>query len=84
MKVVQTDVLIIGGRIAGCFAAINTSKNGKHVTILDKATLWRGGKRGAGNGSCIDGGSSERNYLQRSQRTCTSFTKKKLTGPIVA
>ena len=48
MKVVQTDVLVIGGGIAGCFAAIKASKMGKSVALLDKATLRRGGSVGPG------------------------------------
>ncbi len=48
MEVVQTDVLVIGGGIAGCFAAIQASKMGKSVALLDKATLRRGGSVGPG------------------------------------
>lgn len=48
MNVVQTDVLIIGGGIAGCFAAIRASKLGKTVALLDKATLRRSGSVGPG------------------------------------
>lgn len=48
MKVVQTDILIIGGGIAGCFAAIKARKEGRRVAILDKATLRRGGSVGPG------------------------------------
>lgn len=39
MEVAQTDVLVIGGGIAGCFAAISVARSGKSVAILDKATL---------------------------------------------
>lgn len=48
MNIVQTDILIIGGGIAGCFAAIRAAKCGKSVAILDKATLRRGGSVGPG------------------------------------
>ena len=48
MKVVQTDILIIGGGIAGCFAAIKAREEGRNVAILDKATLRRGGSVGPG------------------------------------
>ncbi len=48
MKTVKTDVLVIGGGIAGCFAAISADKMGKRVAILDKATLQRGGSVGPG------------------------------------
>ena len=36
-KVVETDVLVIGGGIAGCFAAIKAREQGLDVTIVDKA-----------------------------------------------
>ena len=48
MKIVQTEILVIGGGIAGCFAAIRASKMGKSVALLDKATLRRGGSVGPG------------------------------------
>ncbi|MCD7952227.1 MAG: FAD-binding protein [Synergistaceae bacterium] len=48
MKIVHTEILVIGGGIAGCFAAIRASKMGKSVALLDKATLRRGGSVGPG------------------------------------
>jgi len=48
METVKTDVLIIGGGIAGCFAALRASEIGSKVTILEKATLRRGGAVGPG------------------------------------
>ena len=33
---VSTDVLIIGGGIAGCHAAINAAKRGARVIVADK------------------------------------------------
>jgi succinate dehydrogenase/fumarate reductase flavoprotein subunit len=35
-KVVETDVLVIGGGIAGCCAAIEAKKKGLDVTLVDK------------------------------------------------
>jgi succinate dehydrogenase/fumarate reductase flavoprotein subunit len=43
-KVVETDILVIGGGIAGCFAAIKAREKGLNVTIVDKGY---GGKTGA-------------------------------------
>ena len=48
MKVVRTDILIVGGGIAGCFAAIKAREEGRQVAILDKATLRRSGSVGPG------------------------------------
>jgi succinate dehydrogenase/fumarate reductase flavoprotein subunit len=42
---VKTDVLVVGGGIAGCFAAITARKQGVDVLIVDKAYA---GKSGAG------------------------------------
>lgn len=43
--VIETDVLVIGGGTAGCFAAIKAREQGLDVTIVDKAYA---GKSGAG------------------------------------
>lgn len=40
---VETDVLVIGGGIAGCFAAIKAKEKGVDVVIIDKATSGRSG-----------------------------------------
>jgi succinate dehydrogenase/fumarate reductase flavoprotein subunit len=48
MNVIKSDILIIGGGIAGCFAALKGCEKGKSVVILDKATLRRGGSVGPG------------------------------------
>ena len=45
---VSSDVLIIGGGIAGCHAAINAAKKGAKVIIVDKAPVVRSGSGGAG------------------------------------
>jgi succinate dehydrogenase/fumarate reductase flavoprotein subunit len=36
--VIETDVLVIGGGIAGCFAAMKARDKGVDVTLVDKAT----------------------------------------------
>jgi succinate dehydrogenase/fumarate reductase flavoprotein subunit len=48
MDIIKTDILVIGGGIAGCFAAIHASEMGKGVVLLDKATIRRGGSVGPG------------------------------------
>jgi succinate dehydrogenase/fumarate reductase flavoprotein subunit len=42
-KVIETDVLVIGGGIAGCFAAIKARDKGLNVTIVDKAYAGKSG-----------------------------------------
>lgn len=44
----STDVLILGGGIAGCHAAINASRKGAKVVICDIAHMTRSGQGGAG------------------------------------
>jgi succinate dehydrogenase/fumarate reductase flavoprotein subunit len=51
-NVVEVDVLVIGGGIAGCFAAIKARERGLDVTIVDKAYAGKsGGTRVAGFGA---------------------------------
>ncbi len=45
---VTTDVLVIGGGIDGCHAAINAAKKGLKVAIIEKAATVRSGSGGAG------------------------------------
>jgi len=42
-RVIRTDVLILGGGIAGCHAAINARRRGVNVVVMEKgATKWSG------------------------------------------
>lgn len=43
MEKVETDVLIIGGGLAGCWAAIGAREMGKRVVLVDKAMVGRSG-----------------------------------------
>ena len=45
---VSADVLVIGGGIAGCHAAINAAKIGAKVVVVDKGAVIRSGSGGAG------------------------------------
>jgi succinate dehydrogenase/fumarate reductase flavoprotein subunit len=45
---VTADVLILGGGIAGCHAAINAAKRGAKVVVVDKGAVIRSGLGGAG------------------------------------
>ncbi len=45
---IETDVLVIGGGLAGCTAAIKASDADVDVTIADKAHITRSGQNGSG------------------------------------
>ena len=45
---VVADVLILGGGVAGCHAAINAAKRGAKVVLVDKGAVVRSGCSGAG------------------------------------
>lgn len=45
---IHGDVLILGGGIAGCWAAISAAKKGLKVVIVEKASVIRSGAGGAG------------------------------------
>ena len=45
---IETDVLIIGGGMAGCCAAARAADHGLNVTILEKAHTRRSGCAGMG------------------------------------
>ena len=47
-KELEADVLILGGGIAGCWAAISAARTGAKVVILDKADVRRSGAGGPG------------------------------------
>ncbi len=47
-KEIETDVLVLGGGIAGCWAAITAARNGAKVTLLEKADVRRSGAGGPG------------------------------------
>jgi succinate dehydrogenase/fumarate reductase flavoprotein subunit len=45
---VSADMLVLGGGIAGCHAAINATKRGAKVVVVDKGAVIRSGSGGAG------------------------------------
>ena len=48
-KIIEVDVLIIGGGTAGCYAAIYLGENsGLKVALADKANITRSGCLAAG------------------------------------
>lgn len=55
---VTTDVLIVGGGVAGCHAAISAARNGAHVVLTEVGHAKRSGSGGAGvdhwHGACTN------------------------------
>ena len=47
-RTVVTDVLILGGGIAGCWAAISAAKKGVKVALVEKGAVIRSGAGGSG------------------------------------
>jgi succinate dehydrogenase/fumarate reductase flavoprotein subunit len=47
-NILKTDVLVIGGGCGGCFAAIKAADAGADVTLLEKASIKRGGNTATG------------------------------------
>jgi succinate dehydrogenase/fumarate reductase flavoprotein subunit len=47
-RVVDTDVLVIGGGIAGCWAAIGAARQGLRVALVEKGDTVRSGSGGPG------------------------------------
>ncbi len=45
---IETDVLVIGGGVAGCGAALGAARRGMKVAICDKAPMQYSGNSGAG------------------------------------
>ena len=45
---VSTDVLVLGGGIAGCWAAISAARKGLKVVLVDKGSVTRSGAGGSG------------------------------------
>ena len=45
---IEADVVVLGGGIAGCWAAISAARNGAKVVIMDKGDIRRSGSGGPG------------------------------------
>jgi len=43
-KVIKTDVLVVGGGLAGCFAAVKAKEQGVDVTLVSKGYVGRSGQ----------------------------------------
>lgn len=50
---ISTDVLVVGGGLGGCFAAINAAEQGAKVVLFEKADIQRSGQNATGIGSML-------------------------------
>ena len=48
-ELIKADVLVVGGGIAGCFAAIKAKEKGANVVIVDKGSVGKAGQTPHGN-----------------------------------
>ncbi len=48
-KRIKTDILVVGGGLSGCMAAINALDHGAKVAIVEKSHTERSGAAGTGN-----------------------------------
>ena len=47
-ETVESDVLVLGGGLAGCFAAIAAARRGQKVVVVEKGATKRSGSAGTG------------------------------------
>jgi len=47
-ETISADVLVLGGGIAGCMAAISAARNGQNVVFVEKGATKMSGARGSG------------------------------------
>ena len=67
-KEIKVDVVVIGGGMAGCYAAISAAKRGAKVAVLDKGPIKKSGSCGEG----ID------HWLNIATNPCSKITPEKL------
>ena len=47
-EIVESDVVVLGGGLAGCFAAIAAAERGQKVVLVEKGATKRSGSAGTG------------------------------------
>ena len=73
---IETDVLVLGGGIAGCWAAISAARHGARVALVEKSATIRSGAGGPGCDHWCDAPanpSSKVNPDDWAQRLASSF-----------
>ncbi len=72
--VINTDVLVLGGGIAGCHAAINARRNDAAVVVVEKEAIKWSGNGGAG----VD------HWLSACTNPCSKVSPEEFTARVVA
>ncbi|MCP4682089.1 MAG: FAD-binding protein, partial [Desulfobacterales bacterium] len=72
-KKINTDVLVLGGGIAGCWAAIGAAKSGAKVVLVEKGAV-------AGSGA---GGSGCDHWESAATNPCSKVTPEELTQAMI-
>jgi succinate dehydrogenase/fumarate reductase flavoprotein subunit len=73
-RVIRADVLVLGGGIAGCHAAINARRKGVTVVVLEKeATKWSG-----------NGGAGVDHWLSACTNPCSEVSPEAFTERVMA
>ena len=47
-ETIESDLLVLGGGLAGCFAAIAAARRGRSVVLVEKGATERSGSAGSG------------------------------------
>lgn len=80
-KILETDLLIVGGGTAGCYAALTAAKSGLNVLIAEKADIKRSGCLAAGVNALnayIGPGESPESYLDYARRDAEGIIREDL------
>lgn len=82
-NLIETDILVIGGGIAGCFAAIKARERGLTVTLVDKNYVGKSGATHFGGGYILvfnpDWGHDFNSWMATINRTCEYVNNREFT-----
>lgn len=80
-KILETDLLVVGGGTAGCFAALTAAQSGVRVLIAEKADIRRSGCLAAGINALnayIGPGETPESYVEYARRDAHGILREDL------